>query len=109
MLAWTHRWSWKLAAAAAATWVGIHVVAGQHPTHSAYDLVLYAAFGLGIVVLVLTTEPVAGRVLWWRKPGLETVAINQYFRRARESREDNDLHVVYARIRNVRNGGGERA
>ena len=109
MLDSVHRWSWKLAAAAAATWVGIHAVAGQHPTHSSYDLLLYVAFGLGVVLWIATWAPVAGRLLWWRKPRLEVVGVNHYFRRGRNSREDNDLQVVYARIRNVRNGGGERA
>jgi len=63
---------------------------------------------VALSVVLWTWEPFARR-LWWRKPKLDLRGVGQFFRSARNSRSENDLQVVYARFRNVRNGGGERA
>ena len=61
MRAQIHKWSWKLTSASAVIWAGIHLVKNQQPTHSWYDLLLYAVFALGLLLLVATWEPLACR------------------------------------------------
>ncbi len=64
---------------------------------------------LAVLVALVTWKPFGDKFFWWRKPKLEVVGIGNFRRMAKASREENDLQVVYARLRNVRNGGGDRA
>ena len=74
---------------ALATWIGIHAVKGQQATHPWVELTLYIVFGLGLATVLLTWPPITDR-LPWGQPKLELRGVAQYYRSARESREDND-------------------
>jgi hypothetical protein len=92
---------------AVASWIGIHAVAGQKPTHSWYDWVIYAAILISLFMFLATTEKIRASVS--KKPKLTSGDVRSFRRSANASRETDDLEVVYAKIRNDQDGGGERA
>jgi hypothetical protein len=98
------RW---LAGIAFATWIGIHAVKGQHPTHGWYDTLLYICFALGLLLIALTSTRLQNKLR--RGPTLLLTGIEDFQRSANASRSPNDLQVVFAKVRNTRNGGGAAA
>lgn len=101
------KWAGRgLTGLAAGTWLGIHSVGNQSPApHFTY--LIYAALAAGLLLMLITRS--FDRSWWWfQKPKLEELLpLGHFVRSADGSKQPFDLHVIYARIRNKRDGGGE--
>src|SRR2546423_446328 len=56
-----HRFARWSSGTALVTYLAIHLVKGQKPSGRAVDVVLYAVFGVGVVVMALTSESLRRR------------------------------------------------
>jgi hypothetical protein len=88
---------------------GIELVAWallRHPFFIAATVVVLLVL---VVVALLEKRPASAGMPFGKKPKIVSGEVVAFRRDAQGSRQPNDLQVVYAKVRNARDGGGETA
>ena len=88
---------------------GIELVAWALLRHPFFIAATVLVLLVLVVVALLEKRPASAGMPFGRKPKIVSGEVVAFRRDAQGSRQPNDLQVVYAKVRNARDGGGDTA